>query len=42
MQYGPVEIELQRVSTAQLRIALCALLLLVVALDVAELMQSLS
>jgi hypothetical protein len=41
MQYVPVDIELQRISPAKLKLALGAALLLVLALDVAELMLSL-
>jgi hypothetical protein len=40
-QYVPVDIELRRISPAKLRVALGLALLLVVALDVAELVQSL-
>jgi hypothetical protein len=42
MQYVPVDVELRRISPAKLRLGLFTALLLVVALDVAELIQSLS
>jgi len=40
MQYVPVDVELRRISPAKLKLALAAMLLLV-ALDIAELMPSL-
>jgi hypothetical protein len=42
VQYVPVDVELRRISPTKLRLALGIALLLVVVLDIAELMQSLS